>query len=313
MILLLPYLEVQAANAMTTPWIVNSAPVMACTLFAHNLGRHIGAFPTGTAIIHHGSRLLGEWFYGRFYPQQRRGAVFIDGDDYSSKNKYALSLQPTASCHLTLSLVLEFSEAIDLAAVRRFLATARLAGGQIVGHEEPEFFEDRHAFLASAHRSGYWLVERQDLLEGTDDPLTRMIELLGTRPRRQALVAPASAQPAGDEGGQAVDGEDDEDAYFDLDELETASDEPDEPLAALPLSWLTPTTLGYAAITDFQHREFVRQGSNSEDERYPHAFAEPMVGLVQYVSRRAFGDRPIPFWRHYWPQDDVFVLRQAAL
>lgn len=310
MILLLPCLEVQAANALNTPWIINTAPVMACNMFAHNLGRHIGASPTGTAIIHHNSRLLGEQFYGRFYPQQRRGATFIDKSDYSSKNTHALSLQPTASCHLTLSLVLEFSEPVDMDATKRFLAGARLAGGLVVKHDEPEVFADSAAFLARYPLAGYWLIERQDLLRDTEDPLAALLETLGTRPPTRKTASLASTQALPDSAlppaqvNATEDNGDDECIDFDaLAESMTSA-------TSLPASWLVPTTLGYATITDFSHRHFVRQGSGASDERYPHAFAEPLVGLVQYVGLRAYGNRRIPFWRHSWPRDDVFLLQQ---
>ena len=94
--LLLPRLRVQGANAQATWWLINSTPVMACTLFGHALGRHLDEPASGVAIVHHTAQLHGEQFR-LFRPEQRRGAVFIDKTDYSSKNPHALSLQPTAS------------------------------------------------------------------------------------------------------------------------------------------------------------------------------------------------------------------------
>jgi CRISPR-associated protein Csy2 len=265
--LLLPRMEIQNANAQSTWWLINAAPVMAANLFAHQLGRKVGTFPTAVGIFHHHAQLLGEHFYARFHPQQRRGAVFINGDDYSSKNKYALSLQPTASCHLVLSLLLAFDSRDGLPAtskVEDFLHGARLAGGQILHHEPVKVLPDYQA-VKRQMRGGYWLIERMDLLaEG--DPLDKLIAVCGK--------ANASSQ-------------------------EVLSD-------ALPDSWLTPTTLGYAAITDFAQRGGVR-------DNYPHAYAEPLVGLVQYVSPRTWGDRPLPLWRSYWPQTDVFIVTQQEI
>jgi CRISPR-associated protein Csy2 len=265
--LLLPRLDIQNANAQAAWWLVNAAPVMAANLFAHNLGRHCGRFPQAVGIFHHHAQLLGERFYGKFHPQQRRGAAFIDGNDYASSNKHALSLQPTASCHLTLSLVLAFDSDDGLpstAKVQDFLHGARLAGGLIIRHEPIEAHADA-AKLKSRLRGGFWLVERMDLLVG-GDPLDRLIAACG-KPK---------AEQAGTDAGQ------------------------------LPESWLSPTTLGYAAITDFAQRGGVR-------ESLPHAYAEPLVGLAQYVSPRQWGEKPLPLWRGYWPQDDVFIVTQQEI
>lgn len=68
------------------------------------------------------------------------------------------------------------------------------------------------------------------------------------------------------------------------------------------LGWLMPTTLGYRAVTTFEQRDGVRQGLD-------HAYAEPLVGLVQYRSLRKHG---WAFWKHaHDPQHQTFVLTQA--
>ena len=46
-----------------------------------------------------------------------------------------------------------------------------------------------------------------------------------------------------------------------------------QPSAGEDNTWLSATCLGYAAITSFEHRGGARCG-------YPHAFAEPLVGMV---------------------------------
>lgn len=273
--LLLPRLEIQTANAQSAWWLINSAPVLAANLFAHNLGRHTGIFPERVGIVHHHAQLLGEQggqFYGKLRPQQRRGAVFIDGDDYSSKNKYALSLQPTASGHLNWSLLLAFDSkqgTPTLSKAESFLAGARLAGGQIVDHAKPQALANWEEVRKTV-RSGYWLIERMDLLaplDGERDPLDSLIR--------------ATTQPTAHKGEPSIT----------------------DPTAALPASWLVPTTLGYAAITGFAQRGGVREG-------YDHAYAEPLVGLVQYLSVREFAGQPPPLWRYDWLRDDVFVVTQ---
>lgn len=259
--LYLPRIRVQAANAYATSWLINTAPVMALNMFAHNLGRNIDAFPKGVAVLHHDAQLLGEKgpaFYGRFHPQQRRGATFIDVLDYP-QGSHSLSLQPTASCHLTISLVLAFDEGVDIDAVNDFMKSARISGGQVIGCGEPVVISDEEK-LRHRLKTGFWIIERPDLMQSGGDPLDAVIKVTGVKQRNA-------------ETGKILN------------------------------SWLVPTVLGYAAITGFEQRGGVR-------EDYPHAYAESLVGLVQYVSIRDHGERPIPFWHHHWPREDVFVINQ---
>ena len=71
--------------------------------------------------------------------------------------------------------------------------------------------------------------------------------------------------------------------------------------------WLAPAVLGYAATTNYARRTGVRAD-------FLHAFAEPLVGLVQFVSVRQWRARRqgVPWWRHGWLADDVFVVSQNS-
>jgi CRISPR-associated protein Csy2 len=65
--------------------------------------------------------------------------------------------------------------------------------------------------------------------------------------------------------------------------------------------WLIPINLGFLPITPFTQKEASR-GS------FPHAYAEPLIGFVQYKTRRALieEEKPTPFWR-YARAGDAFV------
>lgn len=274
--LLLPRLRIRAANALAGNAALSPAQVMACMLFGHNMGLGTGYRPSRMAILHHDAQLLGEYgsdgFYD-FHPQQRRGATFIDGVDYSSKNPHALSLQPTASCHLTLSLLFEVRGSGGKDRVERFLRTARIAGGNIDGHGEIEAEDELDALHLP---KGFWLIERSDLLQTDGSPADALITAIGRKPRKAET---------------------------------TAVRNPGDPPPPLPDSWLAASVLGYAMTTPFETRAGVRQTDDGETPL--HAFCEPLLGLVQYVSTRDYGSRPIPFWEHTWLQDDVFVVRQT--
>lgn len=301
--LLIPHLRVQGANAQAAWWLINSTPVMACTMFGHALGRHLRQPALGVAIIHHAAQLHGEQF-GFLRPQQRRGAVFIDRNDYSSKNKHALSLQPTATFSGEFSLIVRFEEGaeVSLQEVDEFLLRARLAGGQIIEH-------GRCCLIAPAElsrhiRSGYWVIDRGDLMrkaEGEDwlDVLLRIT----ARPDARQRDDMESSTASGEEDQAVEDGDWEWAEEDDEDEASWQSAASREPL---PSSWMVATTLGYALLTPAAPRAGAREG-------YPHAFAEPLAGPVQYVSLRKFGDRPLPVWQAGWPRDDVFLLSQPDL
>ena len=81
-----------------------------------------------------------------------------------------------------------------------------------------------------------------------------------------------------------------------------------QPSAGEDNTWLSAACLGYAAITSFEHRGGVRCG-------YIHAFAEPLIGMVQYRSLRQWrkeADAEEALWRPVWLDDrrGAFVLRQ---
>jgi len=68
-------------------------------------------------------------------------------------------------------------------------------------------------------------------------------------------------------------------------------------------SWLVPMNLGYLPITPVSPKSNARRSM-------PHAYAEPLVGLVQYLSKRALADNQLSelFWG-YAKDGDAFVVK----
>lgn len=314
MIVLIPRLEIQAANAMVGQHFIATTPIMAASLLGHALGRVLGQHPTDMAWLHHSAQLLGagEDFYGRFQPQQRRGAVFIDDNDYSSKNKHALSLQPTATAHLAASLVLRFEQPVRPDEVVHFMRLARVAGGVVRQFGDLQVFDSEADLLQALPGGGYWLIERSDLVD-PEHPLDSLLTALAHRPgaarqdgqtgaSAQATAAVSASDPAAVPASTANIDLDDEDG-FDLDwsaVAEVAAETPITPPARM--SWLAPAVLGYAMTTDPARRIGVRGD-------HEHAFAEPLIGLVQFVSQRQHAGG-VPWWQHGWSADDMFLVTQ---
>lgn len=238
---------------------MTATPVMAVTLFAHALGLKSGAKSTGVAIIHHDARFMSEsdrtaGFKTRLF-QQRKAASYIDKNDYA-KESMSLSLQPVATAHLTLSLVLEFDVRPNLEAALHFLRGARLSGGVIESFGSAEIFHEYdEALLEAIPGNGFWVIDRKDLIS-LEQPLQSLVSALGSADH----------------------------------------------------SWLTPLVCGYA-LTSSPQAGVVGVRSLPNGEYVDHAFAEPLLGLGQYVSIREYesDDHIIPFWRNRWLSDSIYV------
>jgi CRISPR-associated protein Csy2 len=280
---------------------------MAINMFAHNLGRNIDATPDGVAIIHHDHQMLGDWItesgngkWPKYYLQQRRGASFIDKGDYASGAKGpSLSLQPTASCHLCLSLVFKFTAPFDFDEALQFIDTARIAGGQVTSfyRRGADVFDNQDELIQALPKTGYWITDRMDLLEDSDDPLSTLLECVTAMEEKQK-----------DEAVVDSSGNKEKQEQNENEKKEEAETNKKKPEYTRKYPWLTPTVLGYATITNFEERENVRTTSEGND--CLHAFAEPMIGPVQYVSMRKYKGS-LPFWRHQWLNEKCFVVNQV--
>jgi CRISPR-associated protein Csy2 len=267
--LLIPRIEVAGANAIATPYLINTCPLFAATGFARALALALGLPTAGVALIHHHAELHADQFF-EAQPWQRRGATYIDADDYVSKNRSApsLSVQPVATYDATLTLAIQFpDEPPPLAAVARFLARGRLAGGQIVGHAPPRMIDDEEL---RGLRGGFLVVSRADLI----DPSDRLAALF---PQRQEQPQEDPQEPQ------------DDDPW--------AEDDPEQPTA-----WIVPAVVGYALITEPATRAGARDG-------HPAAFAEPLVAPVQYRPIRSAATAPM-YWRGEWIAPDVYLIAQ---
>ena len=256
----IPHIRVQGANLQTSGILLGGVPLMASTMFAHALARKLSVKDTGVIYIHHDRQDLGGFAYGRFTPAQRRGSAFINKNDYSSKNPNALSLQPTASCHLHLSLVIRFDgrRRPRLADLQKLLMNSRFAGGQITSYGEVEWADDNEKtlkdVLGNTIKTGFVVLDRHDVLLAYQQ--SQNLNRLQAFTRLLALTKDGLNHAFGEYHG---------------------------------LSFLSATNLGYALLEEPKtDRTGVRQAYTLDNDviETPHAYAEPLIGLVQYVSIR---------------------------
>ncbi|MFU2198422.1 type I-F CRISPR-associated protein Csy2 [Acinetobacter baumannii] len=286
----IPRMRVQNANMQTNGFLLGGVPLFAANMFAHHLARQLGTQEEGTIYIHHDQQRLGGQAYGRFTPAQRRGAVFIGKKDYSSKNKYALSLQPTASCHLEFSLVIKFSSSrISPEKLTNILKRSRFAGGQIIEFLEITTHSENELETALKKiKTGFAILDRQDLL--IEYQQRKQINRVQAFTQLLALKADALR------------------AFFNDQNL----------------SWISATNLGYALLEPLtDQRAGIRQAQDQEN--IAHAYAEPLTGIIQYFSLGEILRRNTEaeddtwhnlqklLWTYHWPQDDIFLLKQNCI
>lgn len=286
----IPRMRVQNANMQTNGFLLGGVPLFAANMFAHHLARQLGTQEEGIIYIHHDQQRLGGQAYGRFTPAQRRGAVFIGKKDYSSKNKYALSLQPTASCHLEFSLVIKFSSSrISPEKLTNILKRSRFAGGQIIDFLEITIHAENELETALKKiKTGFAILDRQDLL--IEYQQRKQINRVQAFTQLLALKADALR------------------AFFNDQNL----------------SWISATNLGYALLEPLtDQRAGIRQAQDQETTA--HAYAEPLTGVVQYFSLGEILRRNTEaeddtwhnlqklLWTYHWPQDDIFLLKQNCI
>lgn len=286
----IPRIRVQNANMQSNGLLLGGVPLFAANMFAHHLARQLGTQEEGIIYIHHDQQRLGGQAYGRFTPAQRRGAVFIGKKDYSSKNKYALSLQPTASCHLEFSLVVKFSSSrISPEKLTNILKRTRFAGGQIIEFLEISTHAENELETALKKiRTGFTILDRQDLL-------------VEYQQRKQMNRVQAFTQLLA----------------LKADALRTFFNDQN-------LSWISATNLGYALLEPLtDQRAGIRQAQDQETTA--HAYAEPLTGIVQYFSlgeilRKSseaeddtWHNLQKLLWTYHWLKDDIFLLKQNCI
>ncbi|MDU4033571.1 type I-F CRISPR-associated protein Csy2 [Acinetobacter sp.] len=286
----IPRMRVQNANMQSNGLLLGGVPLFAANMFAHHLARQLGTQEQGIIYIHHDQQRLGGQAYGRFTPAQRRGAVFIGKKDYSSKNKYTLSLQPTASCHLDFSLVIKFSSSrISPEKLTNILKRSRFAGGQIIEFLDITTYAENELEAALKKiKTGFAILDRQDLL--IEYQQRQQINRVQAFTQLLALKADALR------------------AFFNDQNL----------------SWISATNLGYALLEPLtDQRAGIRQAQDQETTA--HAYVEPLTGIVQYFSLGEILRKNTEaeddtwhnlqklLWTYHWPQDDIFLLKQNCI
>lgn len=294
--LVIPRMRIEHVNAMQAWWLMAPPSPMTIYGFARALGLRYGFSISGLAIAHHGVQWLAaekpsarfikkrkggldteKWdvrfWNSKVIPQQSQGATFIDEQDHIASG-FSKGLQPTARCHVEMSVVLDIGDdSVYTGDVNDFLWSGRLGGGAIVEHRKVEICTGSEDVFKKIG-GGFWVIDRSEkVLQAM-----QTLGIDGTEGLTHVLGANAQQM----------------NAYYSASESERKKIEK-------PESWLSANVTGYATLETPKERYGVRNGC-------PHAYAEPLVGLIQYCSLRE--EKRVPLW-HYQtnPEKGVYLMK----
>lgn len=327
-LLLVPHLQVQNANAISSPMTWGFPSITAFVGLMGALERKLGADSVlqfnGVGVVCH-----------RFEAQTHRGYThsFHLSRNPVRKDGSTAGIVEEGRIHLDISLVFDVSVSSQVAddaarqqlaqTVADLLATMRIAGGSVIAPhtpqlrralqpqlrieaQEPEQQQKEFAQLSRRLLPGFALVARDDLLQTHRHMLSQ----------RQA---------DGHEAGQSVSATA-LDAWLDLSRINTravrvpvapaAGDAPApdaaeasanaKPAAAERIEWqrgarpgwLVPIPVGYAALSDLHPAGSVAQ---ARDATTPLRFVESVFSIGQWISPHRLRDAAQLIW---WPTYD---------
>ncbi|WP_215842091.1 type I-F CRISPR-associated protein Csy2 [Acidithiobacillus montserratensis] len=286
--LVIPHIQISHANAMQAWWLMAPPSPMTVQGFVRAMGLKCGFHHKSVALALHDVQWLTQEKGNRHFvvvddanvrfwnhkvlPQQPQGATYIDGQDHI-QSSFAKGLQPTARCHAEMSVVVDIGESpLNLRLVNDFLWSARIGGGAITEHGEPCVCASTEEALKKIG-GGFWIMDRADLAlqKMQEDRLSgveAVISVLGENARHRYHYSRLPEQKRGE--------------------------------LPKPKSWLSANLVGFAALEDPKQRIGVR-------EDVLHAYAEPLVGLIQYRSIRA--EKRIPFWQYHTAPNGVYLMK----
>ncbi|MDE3020553.1 MAG: hypothetical protein KGI54_01690 [Pseudomonadota bacterium] len=194
--LLLSRVEVSGANAQSAYPVISGISPLAYLGFARKLALIYSndiCDRIGVSILHHDIEMHGEMGY-RFQPAQYRGAALTTtgkrgkSDDYVGGGM-SMSLQPTARCDVSVSLILSGINKKSEAEIRMDVLRMRIAGGHIASVGKIKWFESYDEAVQRAG-SGYFVVERSDILGGAEDKVRAMLLALASRKVGDGWIVP---------------------------------------------------------------------------------------------------------------------------
>jgi len=302
-LLLLPHIKVHNANALSSPFTIGFPAMTAWLGAVHALQRKLNAHGYNN-IKFNGASVISHQFDLQTYKgveDNVNSIIIAKRPSFTKKEltKFYAGKAPTfieeARCHLTISLVIEYTgiekddEAVIQEKVTHLLnSNMKIAGGDILTFKAPQFFKiekGNNKDLSALTRKlmpGYALIERRDLM--------------------------IDAMTAGQDAMDAL-----------LDNLvihHTCDEQPPESDEAFKWSskrknkgWIVPIATGFHGLTD------LGEAKNQRDPNTPHRFAESVVTLGEFKMPHNIKSIDEILWRYQSQEQNNLYLciqQQAA-
>ncbi|WDP91085.1 MAG: type I-F CRISPR-associated protein Csy2 [Desulfobacter sp.] len=304
-ILLIPHIQVQNANALSSPFTIGFPAMTAWLGAVHALERHLNAAlnckPAETisfqavGVVSHQFKLHTYKGPGDYeFSIIGTGNPLIEPKNKKKNKPEGYAERPSfieeARCHLEVSLVIA-CEGIDkslepdvIEQVGQILhSRMKIAGGDILKFQQPKFFRD---FKQLKHRlmPGYALIERRELMikamEQGQDALDALIDYLAVhhnceqQEKNGELEVTWSSQrkQTGPEGQRG---------------------------------WIVPIATGFHGISE------LGSAQNQRDSETPHRFAEAVVTLGEFrMSYRLKYIEDLLWHYHYDAENNLYLCQQ---
>ena len=258
-LLLIPHLKVHNANALSSPFTIGFPAMTAWLGATHALQRKLNQAGfkqlrfTATAVISHQCDLQTHKGVGDYVH-----SIIGTGNPLDKTGSRSAFIEE-ARCHLDVSMAIEYTgipkdeeQALSDKISHYLTANMKLAGGDILGFNPPQFFrleegedKDLHQFTRQL-MPGYALIERRELMQD------------------------AMAQ-----------GQDAMDALLDYLAIHHSCEQDDDGKVTWTskrktTGWIVPIATGFHGITE------LGEAKNQRDPESPHRFAESVVTLGEF-------------------------------
>lgn len=186
--IVLKNIRVNRLNMLQSPYLYSPAPVFSSVCAGHKLGCVLGCNVDGVGIVHHKASPLIERIpqlpekggkgYMASRPVQFHGTPSGSEEKKAPKAPNALSLQPTVTAHLEISLVFKVSGSMpSLEDIKDATRTLRISGGVIADLRKSQICaEDTLANALDKTNNGFWIEDAMDVvsqrLEDGHDPVS---------------------------------------------------------------------------------------------------------------------------------------------
>jgi len=289
--LIIPHIEIQNANALSSPYTIGFPAMTAWLGAVHALQRKLNAIHDdfadlsfkSVAVVNHEFNLHTYKGNGDF-----NHSIISTSNPLKKDGKRPSTIEE-ARCHLTVSLLIEYSgidqdEAIDmLEHVPSLLHRMKMASGDILDFKSPDLIkiktEQETKKLMAKLMPGFCLIERRDLVQQSmEQGLDGMDALL------EYLIINSNCE--------VTKGKEDQE-----DKIEWTQ-------SRQQTGWLVPIAVGFQGVTDLAITR------NQRDTKTPHRFAESVVTLGEFIMPTRIEHLDNMLWHYAEQENDLYLCKQ---